>query len=110
MSAKTGRAPTRSAAFALETKVKEGQITSWPGPIPSASRASSSAWVQDVVSSTRWAPSMLARRPSTLRPIGPSPAEWLSRAVRTEASSRSSYHGAWKRTGLGAGVVILAAC
>ena len=34
MSAKTGRAPTRRTALALETKVNEGQMTSWPGPMP----------------------------------------------------------------------------
>ena len=32
MSAKTGRAPTRRIALAVETKVNEGQITSCAGP------------------------------------------------------------------------------
>ena len=90
MSANTGRAPTRSAAFALETKVKDGQITSWSRPIPSESSASSSAWVHEVVSSARWMPSIPASRPSTFRPIGPSPVECVSRAWRTACTSRSS--------------------
>ena len=94
MSAKTGRAPTRSTALALETKVNDGQTTSWPGPIPRASRASSSACVPEVVSRTREAPSSSASRASTRRPMGPSPEIWPASASRTASSSRSSNQGA----------------
>ena len=49
MSAKTGRAPTRRMALAVDENVKEGQMTSWPAPTPNASNASSMAWLQEVV-------------------------------------------------------------
>ena len=74
MSAKTGVAPTRRIAFAVETKVKEGQIDLLAGPDAQGQQASSSAWVQEVVRSTRCPPSRSESRPSTLRPKGPSPA------------------------------------
>ena len=51
MSAKTGRAPARTNAFAVETNVKDGRMTSSPGPTAQRSAAISSAAAQDVVSS-----------------------------------------------------------
>ena len=45
MSAKTGVAPVRAIASAVAKKVNEGQITSSPAPIPSASRTSTIASV-----------------------------------------------------------------
>ena len=108
ISAKTGRAPARSTALALETNVNDGQITSWPGPTPRARRASSRAWVPDVVSRTRVAPMRSASSASTRRPTGPSPATRPARASRTASSSRSSNQGAWKAIGAGAGALISA--
>ena len=56
LSTKTGVAPRRAKALAVETKVKEGMITSSPGPTPDSIPAISSACVHDVVSMTVWAP------------------------------------------------------
>ena len=66
MSANTGRAPTRRTALAVETNVNEGQMTSCPGPMPRASRASSSACVQEVVRRTRGATSSSEARLNAL--------------------------------------------
>jgi hypothetical protein len=49
MSANTGRAPCNAKALAVETKVKEGTITSSPGPMPRRIAAISRACVQEVV-------------------------------------------------------------
>ena len=110
MSAKTGRAPTRRMALAVETNVKEGQTTSWPGPMPSARRASSRACVQEVVSSTRGTPSSAASRCSTRRPKGPSPAGRPASASRdalllalVEPGRRKGEATARGRAGVGAG-------
>lgn len=51
MSMKTGVAPRSTKALAVETKVKEGTITSSPDWMFNNSAAISSAWVQEVVSS-----------------------------------------------------------
>ena len=48
MSAKTGSAPTRRTALAVAAKVKDGTITSSPGPIPSASSERWSAEVPEL--------------------------------------------------------------
>jgi len=55
-SAKTGTAPTWSAAVALATKVKAGTITSSPGRTPAALRATSSAAVPLDTATARLAP------------------------------------------------------
>jgi hypothetical protein len=73
MSANTGRPATRSTAFAVEENVKDGHTTSCPGLTPSASSASSMAWVHEVVSSTRPPPSSSDSLASTRRQKGPSP-------------------------------------
>jgi hypothetical protein len=49
ISTNTGTAPLRANAFAVETKVNEGGITSSPGCTPIVSAASSSACVPDGV-------------------------------------------------------------
>ena len=49
MSANTGRAPRRTNAFAVETNVKAGTITSSPGSMSSRRAAISSACVHEVV-------------------------------------------------------------
>ena len=56
MSAKTMRAPRRAKAFAVETNVKEGTITSSPARKSNKSEAISSACVQEVVSNARRTP------------------------------------------------------
>ena len=47
----TGRAPRSTNAFAVDTNVNDGTITSSPGWMSSSSAAISSACVQEVVSS-----------------------------------------------------------
>ena len=56
MSTITGTAPQNSTAPAVATKVKSGTITSSPRPIPSASRATSIAWVPLVIAMPCFAP------------------------------------------------------
>ena len=51
MSTKTGTAPRRTAAFAVETKVNEGMMTSSPGASSNSSAAISIAAVQECVRS-----------------------------------------------------------
>ena len=89
ISANTGRAPTRRMALAVDTKVKDGQITSCPGPMPRARSASSRAWVHEVVRSTRRPSRRSARRFSTRRPKGPSPAVRPCKASAMRAASAS---------------------
>src|SRR6266571_3172608 len=101
MSAKTGLAPTRRIALAVETKVKEGHTTSSSRPTPRARSASSRAWVQEVVRSTRCAPSRSASRASTRRPNGPSPPTLPASASVIRSTSASSNQGAQKATGAG---------
>jgi hypothetical protein len=52
------RAPRRAKALAVETKVKEGTMTSSPALISSSNAHISSAWVQEVVTSARGTPSV----------------------------------------------------
>ncbi len=61
-SAKIGRAPRSTNALIVETKVKEGTMTSSPGLISSRSAVISSAWVQEVVSNARGTPSASSSR------------------------------------------------
>ena len=62
MSAKTGFAPRRAKALAVETKVNDGTITSSPGLRSSSRAAISRAWVQLVVSSALAAAEHLAQQ------------------------------------------------
>ena len=66
-STKTGRAPRRTNAFAVDTNVKDGMITSSPGSKSSKSALISSACVQDVVKSAFRPP--VARSSSSLAPL-----------------------------------------
>ena len=105
MSAKTGRAPTRRMALAVETKVKDGQTTSAPGPMPRAISASSRACVQEVVRSTRCPASSADSRSSTRWPKGPFPATRPARARPTDSASAESNqvsHSAMARAVTGA--------
>ena len=56
MSTNTGRAPRSTKAFAEDTNVNDGMMTSSPGSMSSSSAAISRAAVHDCVSSTRGAP------------------------------------------------------
>ena len=73
MSTNTGVAPRIATALAVETNVNGGTITSSPGPRLSSSAAMSSAWVHDVVSSTRGAPLIRSSHWWHWRVNGPSP-------------------------------------
>ena len=48
MSANTGRAPVSATALAVAAKLNDGTTTSSPGPIPSATSASSRALVPEL--------------------------------------------------------------
>ena len=56
MSTNTGTAPRRANAFAVDTKVNDGMITSSPGPMSDRSADISRAPVQEWVSSARRQP------------------------------------------------------
>ena len=68
ISTNTGVAPRSTTALAVETKVKDGRITSSPGPRSHSSAANSSAAVQEVVS--RYAPRAEALLHQLLRTPG----------------------------------------
>ena len=73
MSTKTGRAPSRTKALAVETNVNDGRITSSPGPRSQSIAAISSAAVHEGVISTLRIPNRSSmRRPHRLV-NGPSP-------------------------------------
>jgi len=55
MSTNTGEAPTRGMASAVAAKVKEGQKTASPGPIPQAISGSTSASVPEPQESAKGA-------------------------------------------------------
>ena len=76
MSANTGTAPRSTNAFAVETKVNDGMITSSPGARSSSSAAISSAAVQLWVSRAREAPVSAASSPWQRLVNGPSPERW----------------------------------
>ncbi len=62
MSAKTIRAPRNTKAFAVDTKVKEGTITSSPGWMSSNRAHISRAWVQEVVTIALGTPSVCSKK------------------------------------------------
>ncbi len=100
-STKTGTAPRRTNAFAVETNVYDGMMTSSPGVRSSRIAASSSACVHELVRSTRDDPVMAARR-SELRTVhGPSPeSDWLPIASATCSRSVPTRVGQLNRTSL----------
>ena len=73
MSAKTGRAPRRTNAFAVETKVNDGMITSSPGAEVEEQGGHLEGVVQEVVSSTWRAPSSSSSRRRHFSVKTPSP-------------------------------------
>src|SRR5262245_33874692 len=84
MSTNTGRAPERTNAFAVETNVYEGMITSSPGCTSHRSAAISSPAVHDGIIRARWIPKRswmkraqpLEKRPSAA--ISPRLIAWLT--------------------------------
>jgi len=76
-SAKTGRAPRSAKALAVETKVKDGTMTSSPGFRSNSSPAISSACVQEVVSSALPTPCSCSSRAWHFFVKPPSPIRWL---------------------------------
>ena len=67
ISANTGFAPSRHTALAVAKNVKLGTITSSPGPMPSASSASSSASLPDAQPIACFGAAILGHRRFELR-------------------------------------------
>ena len=72
-SAKTGRAPRKTNALTVETKVKDGTTTSSPGRMSRSSAAISKACVHEVVSKAFGAPSASSSNAWHFFVNGPSP-------------------------------------
>ena len=75
-STNTGVAPRSTKAFAVETNVYEGMMTSSPGPTSASSADISSAAVHECVSSTRCAPVSRSSHSCARRVKRPSPERW----------------------------------
>ena len=91
MSTKTVRAPRSANAFAVDTNVNDGTMTSSPGCMSSSSAAISSACVHDVVSSTV-APWCTSHNSDAARLVmTPSPDRWPEAKA---SATRSSWPGA----------------
>ena len=92
MSTNTGVAPRSTKAFAVETKVKEGRMTSSPGPTPTSSAAISNAPVQEWVrracrvpvisTSSRWQRALKGPLPPVHPPSSASSTSAASAPVR----------------------------
>src|SRR2546422_1272836 len=89
MSTKMGFAPHRRTVDAVAKNVRGGMTTSWPGPIPCASRATWRAAVPFVTAIACFRPRSFAKAFSNASTFGP----WASipdaRTSRTAASSSS---------------------
>ena len=81
MSANTGVAPTRTTAFAVDTKVNDGRMTSSPGPSSRSIAAISSPAVHDGVIKTFWMPNWLSRISLQRRVNPPSPPRFWSQTA-----------------------------
>ncbi len=73
MSTKTGVAPRRTNALAVEENVNDGMITSSPGPTPASSAVISSAPVHECVMSTVRVPVSSRISAWQCSPAGPLP-------------------------------------
>ena len=94
MSTKMGLAPRRTTALAVETNVYDGRMTSSEGPKSHRIAAISRAEVQDVVSSTRWAPKLRSSIFSARLVNGPLPLAWPPEiAWLTYSSSEPTMEG-----------------
>ena len=88
-STKTGTAPRATTAFATDTNVNDGTITSSPGPSSNSNMDISSAWVQDGVSRQGASPTSSANNADALCVKGPSPVNRPDlRASEKNCSSR----------------------
>lgn len=87
MSTNTGTAPRSTNAFAVETKVKDGMITSSPGTRSSRIAAISSAAVHEWVSSARALPVCSSSHAWQRLVNGPSPDRWPLRCASAMYSS-----------------------
>jgi hypothetical protein len=76
MSTNTGTAPRSTNAFAVDTKVNDGMITSSPRVRSASSAAISSAAVHECVSSALRAPIAFSSQALQRRVNGPSPERW----------------------------------
>ena len=92
-SAKIGFAELYITAWAVDTKVMAGTITSSPGPIPRSRMAISRAAVHDDRPTTRGAPTYAANSFSKASVRGPVPIHPDLRTSATAASSSSSMLG-----------------
>ena len=75
-STKTGTAPRSATAFAVETKVKDGMITSSPGPSPARIAHISRAPVAECVNSAFADPVCSSSHVPHLPANGPFPERW----------------------------------
>ena len=97
MSTKTGRAPVRTTAFAVETKVNDGIMTSSPDRRFNKLADISNAAVHDGVINTRWIPNRSSKKRSQRRVNTPPPASWPKlTASATWASSLPAINGRLK--------------
>ena len=76
MSTKTGTPPRSTKAFAVDTNVNEGMITSSPGRMSPSRAAISNAPVQECVSSALTQPTRSSSQAWQRRENVPSPAIW----------------------------------
>src|SRR5262245_41307876 len=108
MSAKTGRAPSRQTELTVAKKVNGGTMTSSPGPIPRACRASTRASVPDPHPTPNAAPQNAATSFSNAATSGPRIAcpDVSTRSTAASISPLSERYWAWishSGTGGGAG-------
>src|SRR5436190_15247117 len=87
-STKTGLAPSRTNALAVEEKVNEGRITSSPGPSPHKRAAISSADVQEFTIDSEAIQNRSRNRRSQLL------VKWPSLAIPAEEITRSTFFAA----------------
>ena len=88
-SAKTGRAPCRTAALAVAQKVSGAVITSSPGPTPQAKSAASRAVVPEERATAKRAPTRSAKASSKASTRGPVVSQ-PERSTSTTAATSSS--------------------
>ena len=104
MSAKTGNAPTRLTASAVAKKVNDGQITSSPAPISSASRARTIASVPLATPSACATPRYSAAsrsKASTFAPRMNCPRSRTSSNSPRSSSSSGAYCALTSTSGIG---------
>ncbi len=97
MSTKTGVAPRSTNAFAVETNVNDGMMTSSPAPTPLRMAAISRAAVQECVRSAFWLPTRCSSQAQHRLENSPFPARWpFAWACEMYQSSRPVMYGLLK--------------